>query len=156
MQHVLIVCGSRTWNDRRMIHMRLDKAEIEHSGLIVVEGGQHGADRIAGQWAARARARARGVGWLRINAEWTVHHPEWCPGSWCSSRRSCVGAGHRRNQQMLEYALAAEAQSVLAFKDNFDWSFTRGGTEDMVGRAKASGVHGVVVEHTKRQGELAL
>lgn len=154
MQHVLIVCGGRNWNDVRMIRMKLAKKEIELPGLIVVEGGARGPDRIAGQWASAARAR--GVGWLRINAVWEEHHPDWCPGAWCSTKRSCLGAGARRNQQMLDYALLAEEQSVLAFKDDFDWSFKKGGTEDMVHRAQLAGVHGAVIEHTKLQQQLAL
>lgn len=155
VQHVVIVTASRDWNDALMIHTRLGKKEEQYTNrLIVVEGGARGGDRIAGQWAAKARAR--GVGWLRINAAWEEHHPDWCPGSWCAVRRSCVGAGARRNQQMLDYALLAASQEVLACKDDFDWTFTRGGTEDMVKRARDAGVHGVVLEHTKPQQQLRL
>lgn len=155
MQHVLIVCGARDWNDVRMIRMKLEKKELELPGLIIVEGGQRGADRIAGQWAAAARAR--GVGWLRIPAKWEEHHPDWCPGTWCNTKRSCLGAGPRRNQQMLDYAVLAEEQSVLAFKDDFDWTFKKGGTEDMVHRASLATVNGNVVSHTvRRQMQLPL
>ncbi len=143
--HVVIACGSRKWTDRRMIVDRLGDLELFHDFLVVVEGGAQGADRIAGQWAAAARAR--GVGWLRIPAQWSTHHPDWCPGSWCAARRSCVAAGPRRNQEMLDYALLAPEASVLAFKDDFDPVMKRGGTEDMVRRAKAAGLHGKVIRH---------
>lgn len=145
MSCVVIVCGSRNWADRQMIVVELTKLEAQNPDLIVVEGGARGADRMAGQWAAQARQR--GIGWLRIPAQWTEHHPQWCPGDWCALRGRCVAAGGRRNQQMLDYALQAERQYVLAFKDGFDWAMKKGGTEDMVKRAKGVGVPGKVMKH---------
>lgn len=143
--HVVIACGSRKWTDRALVAEKLTALEQQHDFLIVIEGGAQGADRLAGQWAARARAR--GVGWVRVPAKWTEHNEVWCPGPWCATRRACVGAGARRNQEMLDYALQATTASVLAFKDGFDPSMKRGGTEDMVRRAKAAGVHGLLIRH---------
>lgn len=148
---VVIACGSRHWTDRELIALELNKVVTQNPDffIIIVEGGAKGADRLAGQWAAKARQR--GVGWLRISAEWAVHHPDWCFGGWCAARRFCAGAGPRRNQSMLDYALGADAQYVLAFKDDFDLSSGRGGTEDMVRRAKQAGVHGKVVRHSRER-----
>lgn len=150
--HVVIGCGARVWDDPRMIRLKLEELEqniTRDDTLCIVEGGNpNGADRMIGKWAAAARKR--GIAWVRFPAAWTEHHPEWCPGDWCAERRSCLGAGHRRNQQMLDYALAADAQSLIAFKDGFDWDYKKGGTEDMVKRALAAGVHGKVFHHVKR------
>lgn len=143
----LIVCGSRDWTDVGLIHAKLAEHEEREDFLIVVEGGARGADRIAGKWAARARQR--GVGWVHVPAEWTVHAEGWCPGAWCAQNRSCKGAGARRNAAMLEYALGAERQFVLAFKDGYDpRPKAPGGTENMVQQAKAASVHGLVVSHS--------
>lgn len=128
-----------------MVVVELSRLERQHPDLIVIEGGARGADRLAGQWAAKARYR--GVGWLRIPAQWTEHHSDWCPGDWCARRGRCVAAGGRRNQQMLDYALFATEQYTLAFKDGFDRTMKKGGTEDMVRRSKAAGVHGKIVSH---------
>lgn len=86
---------------------------------------------------------------MRIPAKWTEHHLDWCPSDWCRQRRSCLGAGARRNQEMLDYALRADECSVIAFKDDFDWTFKKGGTEDMVRRARDAGVSGTVVHHVR-------
>lgn len=143
---VVIACGSRHWSDLELISHELEVITSQHPGFsVILEGGAKGADRIAGQWAAKARHR--GIGWLRINAEWKIHDPEWCGGEWCARHQHCVAAGPRRNQQMLDYALQAGEQYVLAFKDGFDLSSGKGGTEDMVRRAKDAGIHGKVVSH---------
>lgn len=150
--HVVIGCGARAWNDARFVRLKLEVIEQDITRddfLCVIEGGANGADRMIGKWAAAARKR--GVGWVRFPAEWSEHHPDWCPGAWCAERRSCLGAGARRNQQMLDYALGADAQSLVAFKDGFDWKFKKGGTEDMVRRARAAGVHGKVFHHVEQQ-----
>lgn len=143
---VVIACGSRYWDDRRLIQVELEAITNSNPDLtIVVEGGALGADRQAGQWAARARQS--GTGWLRIPAQWSVHHPDWCYGDWCKQYPRCKAAGPRRNQQMLDYALHADRQYVIAFKDGFDHTMKKGGTEDMVRRAKQAGVHGKIVSH---------
>lgn len=119
---IVLVCGSRDWTDASYIEGVLGFLEERHT-LTVIEGGAVGADRTAGRWAAKARQR--GVGWVRFPADW---------GQFGRS------AGPIRNQQMLDYG----PHLVLAFKDGFDWGMRRGGTEDMVRRATAAGVPAVV------------
>jgi hypothetical protein len=129
----LIVCGSRHWTARRPITTRLDQLWDAHPELTVLEGGARGADRIAGQWAAPRRMH--GVAWVRFDARWDDYPlgQRW-------------RAGHDRNQDMLDYLLATTGEKmVLAFKSDFDWTLAKGGTEDMVRRAKEAGVRGVVV-----------
>lgn len=148
---IVLVTGSRDWEDRVPIESRLDalEASTAEDRLILVEGGARGADRIAAGWGTRAQRR--GITWKQIQAKWEEHHPAWCPGSWCAVRRHCVGAGHRRNQEMMDWVLASarsgESLLVLAFKDGFDLSKGTGGTEDCVQRAKDARIPGRVIQH---------
>lgn len=124
---IVLVCGGREWSDRTPIEFMLRGFYDQYpDSLTVIEGGARGADRIAGQWAARYRQI--GVGWVRFDAHWQGHGKR---------------AGAIRNQEMLEYG----PDVVVAFKDEFDHSLGRGGTEDMVKRAKEAGVPVYVVSH---------
>lgn len=139
MMMSVIVCGSRDWATHEPIVSTLEKARAKHlSGLTIIEGGARGADRFAAEWAKRVR----GVAWVPMPARWTEHHPLWCPGAWCVERRSCLGAGPRRNQAMLDALLKTLPGDihVLAFKAGFRWKLDKGGTEDMVRRALDAGV----------------
>lgn len=127
MSLVVLVTGSRDYTSRVTVTGALEHAWKLDRELTVVEGGARGADRFAGQWAAKRRMA--GVGWLRVPAEWD-RYPRW-------------EAGPRRNQQMLEWVLQARDELgwqavVLAFKADFDLSRGTGGTEDMVRRAQRS------------------
>jgi len=112
------VCGSRDWTDADAIEAEL---RLLAPGSTVVHGAARGADRIAGQIARR----------LGLTVE---EHP----ADWSSFG---VSAGPRRNADMLR----AGADFVLAFKDGFDRSMRRGGTEGMVRIALAAGVPARVV-----------
>lgn len=107
-----------------MVVEALEHLRSRGGWLTVVEGGARGADRCAGRWAAAARSR--GVGWLRIDADW---------------RRYRRAAGPIRNGWMLAYLLQARdlghAVGVLAFHDDLERSR---GTANMVGIAEAAGV----------------
>jgi hypothetical protein len=118
---IVLVCGDRNWIsatvvERSLEHLRTHRPEP----LTVVEGGARGADRCAGRWVARMRAR--GVGWVRVPANWERY-----------GRR----AGPIRNQQMLDYLLQGremgQTVGVLAFHRDIDSSK---GTRDMIQRAQ--------------------
>ncbi len=49
----VLVTGSRNWTNADAVAAALDAASIEHPGFVLVHGGAVGADRIAGEWAAR-------------------------------------------------------------------------------------------------------
>lgn len=128
-----IIAGSREWTDRKAIERRLEAIEATGELACVIEGGAQGADRIAGQWAARARKR--GIGWVRFPAEWRrngVYNPH---------------AGKGRNVEMARWAVAARERCgweprLLAFQ--LDGS---SGTAHMIQTCKDLGIHGVVVRN---------
>lgn len=105
----VLVCGSRHWRDSEAIHHTLDLHLRLHYGRIeIIHGNARGADLIAD-------SVARGLG--------LVVHPY--PADWNAHGRA---AGPIRNRQMLDQ----HPDVVLAFKDGFDHTFSRGGTEHMV------------------------
>lgn len=123
-QFRVIICGGRD-DDQCSSMCRvllIGLAERYRDNLVVVTGAARGVDSMAD-----ATARSLGIKTEEFPAGWTTHGR---------------AAGHIRNQAMLE----AGARLVIAFKENFNWALDRGGTEDMVRRAKAAGVPVYVVQ----------
>lgn len=147
----ILVCGSRSfdkpdliWDMLNGIEARWLKANADRrwndmsDPLLLIEGGAKGADKIASMWITQKRIPvANRDHYLHASypAEWEEHSDGWCPGGWCSQRNYCVGAGPRRNQQMLE---VGRPDRVLAFFDK-PYKESRG-TRDMCERAEAAGV----------------
>jgi hypothetical protein len=123
----ILVCGSRYWDDGAAVHagiFGLTALAGDDPDTIIIEGGARGADAEAASWA-RAFAPLLHE---RYPADWDTHGK---------------AAGPIRNRRMLGRLLEghpAEQRYVLAFKDGFDWTLKRGGTEHMVRIAKAAGV----------------
>lgn len=86
----VLVTGSRDWNDRKRIILRLMEEPI---GTTVIEGGAYGADEVA-----RFAARALGFRVMTVQADW-------------SKGKS---AGPIRNRRMLDM----KPDKVLAFCKN--------------------------------------
>lgn len=124
MSLTIIACGARDWHNSGVIWGTLDELRAREPELNVIEGRCRGADRIAGAWAARNRAR--GVGWVPFPARWTIFGK---------------AAGPIRNQEMLDRLLEARDLGhevlVVAFHDALEQSR---GTKDMVRRARKAGV----------------
>jgi len=121
----IIVCGSRDYTEPDYMMVYNILAGICHSLYAeptIVEGGAAGADRLA-----REAAESLGLESETYYADWNKYGK---------------AAGHIRNRDMLNLG----ADMVLAFKDNFDWSFSRGGTENMVRIAKEAGVPAYVIQ----------
>lgn len=114
----VLVCGSREFHDGDTIWTALLPYAQEHGDrLEVIHGDARGADRTAD-----AVAHALGVTNVRaFPADWRGHGK---------------AAGPIRNRLMLD----ERPDVVLAFKDYFDWSLNRGGTENMVKIASDAGV----------------
>lgn len=149
---IVIVCGSREWFDETPVLAALENLHTRYpNDLTVVEGGARGADRIAGFWASLSRAQ--GVAWVRVPAEWDRHEMSWCVRYDCDGFGTCIAAGPRRNQLMLEYLTQArdtgQPTATLAFKDDMNPGLLRGGTEDMVRRSIEAGVETHTYDHTR-------
>lgn len=122
-----IMCGGRDEGALLMGAARaviVGLAERHRSGprLVIVHGAARGMDRACGDIA-----RSLGL--------WVEEHP----ADWAANPH---GAGHIRNQLMLDTGV----REVWAFKSTFDWTMTRGGTEDMVRRARKALVPAYVVQ----------
>jgi len=130
----VIVCGSRDWTDREIIHREL--GQISDRAVLVHGACETGADKIAAEeW--------EGAG-LKVEphpASWLIHAPGWCR---CGKvkPRVCKGAGPKRNQEMAD--LGADLCLAFPLKDSR-------GTWDMVRRAKKKGIEVKVVQPSKEK-----
>lgn len=110
----IIVCGSRTWNDRGWITQVLSAVKSNLGTFTVIEGEATGADTIARQVAVNV---------LNLPVEQV-------PADWNKYGR---GAGPIRNKEML---IGHKADGVLAFHLNLQHSK---GTANMISQALAAG-----------------
>lgn len=111
MAERVLVCGSRAWGDRRLIH------EVLRSfgpGTVVIHGGARGADKLAG-----------------IVAKALGFKVEVYPADW---KKYGAAAGPIRNVQMIR---DGKPTRVVAF---FMSSCSCLGTQNMVNRARAAGL----------------
>jgi hypothetical protein len=120
----VLVCGSRDWDDADIIWNTLHGVQRTVDFMRVIEGAARGADSLGARWA-----KTHNVPLESYPADWD---------------RYGKGAGHIRNKQMLD---EGKPTLVLAFKDGFDYTHSRGGTENMVALAKAKGVPTYVISH---------
>jgi sugar phosphate isomerase/epimerase len=115
---VAIICGGREYRDRQAIRAFL--RTLDRTSVVIMTGGQDGADKLAD-------AEAERLGFDRL-----VVPPNWIgnPGR---------SGGFRRNQRMLTYARAIARElggrvGVFAFPGNV-------GTRGMLKLARDAGVH---------------
>lgn len=114
----VLVCGSREWRDMAFTTIVLAGIQRLHKPpYVLIHGDARGADRCAA-------ASARDLGW----------EVEAFPADW---RGHGKAAGPIRNKLMLA---DGHPNVVIAFKDGFDWTLQRGGTENMVRLANEAGV----------------
>lgn len=137
----VLVCGSRTFNDRGIIDSVLSGVYqvatvgylvVDMEGFTLIEGGARGADSLAGQWATSP---------FHGHNEHPDHPPFEhlaFPADWKKHGRA---AGFIRNQRMLD---EGKPDMVVAFVDK-PLAESRG-TADMVRRARAAGLPVYVVE----------
>lgn len=141
----ILVSGSRHWDDYKTTQIILAGFDARYPELTIIEGGAPGADQMA-QMYVRSNARP-GLHLQTYAAQWNVHDREgetpvkcWCP----PGQRVCKPAGHRRNQLMIDDGRPAV---LLSFKDGLDPKLVSGGSEDMIKRAKAAGLHIIHIDH---------
>lgn len=119
----VLVTGDRDYNDYRAIATYLTGwlflAREKEEKLVIIEGGQRGADQLARSWANINDDFSKDVESITVEAEWSI-----------LGKR----AGPIRNTKMLrEY----KPNVVLAFHDDLELSK---GTKDCVEKAKKHGI----------------
>lgn len=115
----ILCCGSRDWDDPKLIATILDGLHIHHGPLLIIEGGATGADHYAGQWAKNQDQKH-----VVFRADWNLHGK---------------AAGAIRNKEMLD---EGRPDLVVAFSDDLENSK---GTRDMVTKATHAHVQVIVV-----------
>lgn len=116
----ILVCGSRTWLSRIAVEAVLDGLLRRYGSLVIIEGcNPKGADRFAHEYTRDL-----------------VEHEHY-PADWGTHGRA---AGPIRNQQMLD---EGHLELVVAFSEQPRTP----GTNDMVSRAKGTGVPCWVLGH---------
>ncbi len=127
----VLVTGSREYAHEWLVDGILDAIECKAASasehLWIVAGEARGADRIAKEWAV-----------VHGNVNSRVHYVGY-PADWDEHGKA---AGSIRNQQMID----AGATVVVAFKNGFDHTLSRGGTEDCVRRAQKAGIPTYLIE----------
>lgn len=122
----VLICGSRTWTDKKAVGVVLSGLVVEGSGcLTVIHGGARGADTLAAESAA----------WV-ICDDFDLPEIVAFPADWTTHGKA---AGPIRNQQMLD---EGKPDVVWAFTDDLAASK---GTADMVRRARKAGLPVYVV-----------
>lgn len=111
----VLVCGSRTWNDRKFLNDILNHLAKVIDIEVIIEGEAKGADTMAREWA-----EDKGV---NVDAY---------PANWGEFGKA---AGPIRNKQMLE---EGQPKLVIAFYDGHREDSR--GTANMVAQAKAASV----------------
>jgi len=113
---IVLVCGSRKWTGRLAIRRELTwLLQLPHQRMLrLIHGAAPGADTIADE-----EARRLNIPTVPFPADWDRYR---------------LGAGPRRNQQMLD---EGRPDVVLAFTKDL---VTSTGTADMVRRATDAGL----------------
>lgn len=109
----VLVAGTRTFADQRLMRDRLDLATFWFSDVALVSGGAKGADRLAEAWAYKHRYTV-----VQFIPDWDAHGK---------------AAGPIRNQEMVEYV--KDGGFGLFF-----WDGRSPGTADCIERCKRAGV----------------
>lgn len=109
----VLVCGGRDYSGTATVYAVLDDLLRTNAGLVVIEGGARGADRIARDWTTN-------------HNEGSVEHWSF-PADWDKYGKR---AGYIRNKEMLD---VGKPDLVLAFPGGR-------GTADMIRQSRKAGV----------------
>lgn len=124
---VVVVCGTRTFNDRKLLFKKLDQLTANFLKCVVVTGGARGADKLAEEWAAK--------NWYTV----VNFYPDW--------ERHGKKAGPIRNREMARFATADGTRTAycVAF-----WDGVSRGTADMIEVAKAFDMKVKIIRYEDR------
>lgn len=107
----IIVCGSRTFNDKAVLDKNMDEILSSYlPDVEIISGRAKGADTLGEQYA-----KEHSIPLVMFPAQWNMYGKS---------------AGYRRNAQMLDYAKQA-TPVVIAF-----WDGKSRGTKHMIDTAK--------------------
>lgn len=118
MNKIILVTGSREFTNKEMLEGRLRDAIGNETDYQVVVGDARGADQLTRAFIPKTHRKV-------FRADWTQH---------------AKGAGHARNQTMVDYVMTQDAANVvcLAF---FVRDQENRGTWNCVMRANKAGIH---------------
>ena len=114
----IIVAGSRTFNDYKMLSSALSGYRKPSEAITIISGGAIGADQLGERFA-----RENGILIKRFPAQWNLYGKR---------------AGYLRNIEMMNFALQGEKSILIAF-----WDGSSKGTKHMIDNAKK---HGMIVD----------
>ena len=122
---IIMVTGDRDYKDRGLVNGVLgaviDRVSLSED-ITILDGAcpYGGADQMAYEYGSVAAG---------------IHHKRF------AAKERTVAEYHARNQAMVDYG----PDVCVAFKDVFDFTLSKGGTEDTVRRAKAAGIPCIIV-----------
>lgn len=116
----VIVCGSREFNNKELLYVKLDEVLAELDDIEIISGHAQGADRFAEEYA-----QERGLALKVFPADW---------------KRYGKAARPIRNKEMLEYAMRADPL-IIAF-----WDGKSKGTRNMISLANEAGIKAYIVK----------
>ena len=120
----VLVCGGRDYDDWFKLHTVLDQIINHKEPYTIITGDAVGAD-----WLART--------WCKFNYFQGIEATyEGYPAKWRENGKFNPGAGHIRNQQMID---EGKPDLVVAFPGGT-------GTADMVKRAKKANIEVIEIE----------
>jgi len=119
----LLVCGGRDDRLGGVGEALLHGLGRRYGPVTLIHGDARGIDRAAARVAYE-------LGW-----DVEPHPADW-------KGRPRWAAGHERNVEMIH----ANPNLVIGVKQDFDWSFSKGGTEDMIGLAREHQVAAYVLQ----------
>ena len=122
----VLVCGGRTFRDRRLLWDYLDELDRTVVVDVIIEGEADGADKLARRWAEN-----RGVPFHPFPAAWDdIDRPGAVIRTTKFGKKYDAAAGSIRNQRMLDEGCP---DLVVACPGGT-------GTEDMIDRADKAGI----------------
>jgi len=127
----ILICGSRTWTDKKAILDKLLSVEASYDSYIktVIHGGARGADTLAGIATKEMCGYKADANHTQAQVDDNTPAVLVFPANWNKYGRA---AGAIRNQQMLT---EGRPDLVLAF-----WDQKSRGTKHMIELAKRAGV----------------
>lgn len=119
----IIICGSRTFNDKKLLYDTMDKLTAALDNITVVSGAARGADSLGEEWAY-----ANMISVQRYHPQWEEHGK---------------AAGAIRNQEMVDSCKKSDC--LVAF-----WDGSSPGTKSAINMARQKGMQVRVIKYKEK------